>query len=96
MDAAQAAIRAGYSAKTATVQGAQLLAKLSISTAVQQAMDARAKRTEITADNVLKQLGKMCFFDVRTLTDHDLRTQCESLVVTRPSLRGACACGRSR
>nr|WP_231570328.1 terminase small subunit [Achromobacter sp. RTa] len=48
----QAAIRAGYSQKTANEQGAQLLAKLSIQDAVKAAQDKRSARTEITQDMV--------------------------------------------
>lgn len=54
LNATQAAIRAGYSEKTAGQQGEQLLKKLEIAQAVQKAMDARAERTGITADYVLE------------------------------------------
>lgn len=53
LNATQAAIRAGYSAKTAGQQAEQLLKKLEIAEAVQIAMDERSERTEITADYVL-------------------------------------------
>ena len=52
LNATQGAIRAGYSAKTANEQGAQLLAKLSIRGAVAEAQAIRSKRTEITQDEV--------------------------------------------
>lgn len=58
LNATQAAIRAGYSAKTAEQQGPRLLGNVGIAAAVQQAMDARAKRTEITADSVLEGIVK--------------------------------------
>jgi phage terminase small subunit len=63
LNATQAAIRAGYSAKTANEQGARLLANVSIASAVQAAMDARSERTEITADYVLagiKEIAERC------------------------------------
>jgi phage terminase small subunit len=66
LNATQAALRAGYSAKTANEQGARLLANVSVSAAVQEAMDARAKRTEITADYVLegiKAVTERCIGD---------------------------------
>ncbi len=53
LNATQAAIRAGYSAKTAGWIGPQLLAKTHISEAISKASEDRAKRTEITADKVL-------------------------------------------
>lgn len=61
LNATQAAIRAGYSAKTANEQGAQLLAKLS--TPIAQAMAEQSKRTGINADRVLRELAKMGFAD---------------------------------
>ncbi len=56
LNATQAAIRAGYSAATAEVQGHQLLKKTLVAAAVQAAMDARSARTEITADYVLQSI----------------------------------------
>ena len=65
LNATQAAIRAGYSAKTANEQAARLLAKVSIQNAVADHMQARSKRTEITADKVLVELAKIGFADIR-------------------------------
>ncbi len=56
LNATQAAIRAGYSERTANEQGAQLLAKLSIQAAVAEAMAARSERLKIDADWVLTRL----------------------------------------
>ena len=56
LNGTQAAIRAGYSAKTANEQASMLLAKLNIQQAVQEAMAARAERTNITADYVLQSI----------------------------------------
>jgi phage terminase small subunit len=53
MNGTQAAIRAGYSAKTANEQASDLLAKPNIKQYVQSLMDERSKRTEINADYVL-------------------------------------------
>jgi phage terminase small subunit len=46
----KAAIRAGYSPKTANEQAAQLLAKLSIREAIDAALRTRSARTQIDAD----------------------------------------------
>ena len=54
LNATQAAVRAGYSKKTAEWIGPQLLGKTHVSAAIKKAMDAREKRTLITADYVLK------------------------------------------
>lgn len=56
LNATQAAIRAGYSAKTAGQIGEQNLKKLEIAEAIQTAMDERAERVEITADYVLQSI----------------------------------------
>lgn len=53
LNATQAAIRAGYSEATAKQQGARLLTNVDVAAIVQSAMDARAERTDITADYVL-------------------------------------------
>ena len=56
LNATQAAIRAGYSERTANEQGARLLANVSVAKAVQSAMDVRSERTAITADYVLQSI----------------------------------------
>ena len=53
LNATQAAIRAGYSEKTAKEQASRLLINVNIKKIVQKNMDARSKRTEITADYIL-------------------------------------------
>lgn len=65
LNATQAATRAGYSAKTAGQQGFELLKKPEIAEAIRSAMDARADRTEITQDRVLRELAKIGFSDIR-------------------------------
>src|SRR5271165_2956083 len=50
LNATQAAIRAGYSAKTAAVIGAQNLRKLKVAEAIEKARTKRAERTELTQD----------------------------------------------
>ena len=54
LNATQAAIRSGYSKKTAGAIGEQNLKKLEIKAALQVEMDKRAKRTGITADDILQ------------------------------------------
>ncbi|MCM1958159.1 terminase small subunit [Acinetobacter modestus] len=60
-NATQAAIRAGYSAKTANEIGAQNLAKLSIKEAIAIGEAEIAERTKITQDMVIKELAKIGF-----------------------------------
>ena len=59
LNATQAAIRAGYSPRTANEQGAQNLAKLSISEAIAEAQAKREERTQITQDYVLTNIQKV-------------------------------------
>jgi phage terminase small subunit len=53
LNATQAAIRAGYSAKTAHSAGPRLLENVEVARAVRAGMDARAERARITADDVI-------------------------------------------
>ncbi|MBF0501478.1 MAG: terminase small subunit [Candidatus Riflebacteria bacterium] len=61
LNGTQAAIRAGYSAKTATSKAAQLLARVDIRARIDELKVKRAKRCEITADRVLKELARIGF-----------------------------------
>lgn len=65
LNATQAAIRAGYSEKTAAQVGAENLRKPDVASAIEAAMKIRADRTDITADRVLKELAKIGFADIR-------------------------------
>lgn len=71
LNATQAAIRAGYSKKTAGQIGEQNLKKLEIAAAIQEEMDKRGTRTEITADRVLEEIAKLAFFDPRKFFNSD-------------------------
>jgi phage terminase small subunit len=65
LNATRAAVRAGYSEKTAYRIGAELLHKTSVSNVIDAALEERAKRTEVTADRVLKELAVLAFTDFR-------------------------------
>ncbi|OAE52868.1 terminase [Achromobacter insolitus] len=65
LNATQAAIRAGYSEKTAYSIGNENLSKPDIAEAIQEAQAERSKRTEITQDMVLRELAKIGFSDIR-------------------------------
>lgn len=69
LNATQAAIRAGYSEKTAYSIGQRLLKHVEIQNALQKAMKEREERTEITQDRVLKEYARIAFFDPRKLFD---------------------------
>lgn len=69
LNATQAAMRAGYSEKTAAQQGARLLKNVKIAALIAKALEARSERTKITADRVLEELGHIGFFDIRKMFD---------------------------
>lgn len=56
LNATQAAIRAGYSAKTAEHQGPRLLGYAQVVEAVKAAKEKRSERVEITQDHALEVL----------------------------------------
>jgi len=56
LNATQAAIRAGYSAKTAEQQGPRLLGNVGVATAIQAAQTEVSKRIEVTVDEVVAGL----------------------------------------
>ena len=58
LNATQAAIRAGYSVRTAEQQGPRLLGNVEIAEAVQAAQQARSDRVRITQDDVLRGLHR--------------------------------------
>lgn len=69
LNATQAAIRAGYSPKSAHVQGPKLLAKPGVAQAVKDALEARSKRTRINADWLLMRLADEVEADLADLYD---------------------------
>ena len=71
LNATQAAIRAGYSAKTAEQQGYQLLQKPSVQAAIAARQKEREQRTAVTADRVLLEAARLALFDPRKLFNDD-------------------------
>ena len=69
LNATRAAIRAGYSAKTAEWIGPQLLGKTHVAEAIAERMKARSERTEITQDRILAELAKIAFADQRKVME---------------------------
>ena len=56
LNATQAAIRSGYSAKTAAEIGYELLRKPQIAAAVEKGLQKARKRCEVTRDSIARQL----------------------------------------
>ena len=69
LNATQAAIRAGYSAKTAGQMGDENLKKPQISAAVQKGIEKRNKRIEITQDKVLEDIESIKRHAMREIYD---------------------------
>ena len=67
LNATQAAIRAGYSEKTARSQGQRLLTNVDIKTAIAKAKKERADRLEISQDRVALELARIGYADIRKL-----------------------------
>lgn len=65
LNATQAAIRAGYSPDTARSIGSENLTKPNIMAAIDEAMATRSMRTNITQDQVLRELARIGFVDIR-------------------------------
>jgi hypothetical protein len=75
LNATQAAIRAGYSVRTAKEIGYALLLKPLVQARVQQLQAARAEATKITAERVLEELWAIATADPRELIEYR-RTCC--------------------
>lgn len=71
LNATQAALRAGYSEKTADRIGHENLKKLEIAQELKKRLDEQQKRTQITADRVLQEYARIAFLDPRKFFNED-------------------------
>lgn len=71
LNATRSAIRAGYSERTASRIGPELLGKTWVSAAVQDAVKKRSRRVEVSQDMVLRELAIIGFFDPAALFGPD-------------------------
>ena len=69
LNATQAAIRAGYSPKTAQEQSSRLLSNVIIQQEVQKRRQQHQANTGLTVERVLLEAMRLAFFDIRKLTD---------------------------
>lgn len=65
----QAAIRAGYAAKTAEVQASRLLTLPKVAAAVAEGQAKRLDSADLSAVRVLEEIRRLAFADVRLLFD---------------------------
>jgi phage terminase small subunit len=71
MNGTQAAIRAGYAKKSATVQAAQMLSNIRVQKYLQKLKAEQSKRTGITADDVLREIAKIGFANIDDIVDEN-------------------------
>ncbi|MCJ7828615.1 MAG: terminase small subunit [Dehalococcoidia bacterium] len=71
LNATQAAIRTGYSQKTAEVQGCRLLRNVKVVEAIAAAQTKRSERLEITLDKWLRELAIIGFSDIENYINID-------------------------
>lgn len=68
-NATKAAIRSGYSPKSARQHGSHLLSNTYIAAAIHKAQAVRSKRTGVTAERVLRELARVAFSDVTEVVE---------------------------
>lgn len=73
LNATQAAIRAGYSPKTAYSMGQRLLKDVEVQAAIQEARARREKRTEITQDRVVQEIADNAFRQASDAQDSEFK-----------------------
>lgn len=71
LDGTEAAIKAGYSEKTAPVIASENLRKPNIVAYLRELTKARSERTQIDADWVLKNAAKGFEINAKTITDYE-------------------------
>ena len=69
LNATQAAIRAGYSPRTAQEQSARLLSNVMVQNRIAQLQAEQSRRTGVTADRVVRELAKIAFANASDLID---------------------------
>ena len=84
LNATQAAIRAGYSERTANEQGSRLLANVSVQKYLQKRKTDRIERTEITQDMVLLELANIAFSnaaDYAAVVEKDAMAEVDGIMI---------------
>lgn len=65
LNATQAAIRAGYSEKTAHVQGPRLLENVSVQEEIKRLVKMKLEKIGVRSDRVLEELAKLAFSNMK-------------------------------
>ncbi len=69
LNATQAAVRAGYSAKTADQQGSRMLANVKVQQEIGERMAERSRRIGVNQDRVVVELSKIAFVKMTDIVD---------------------------
>jgi phage terminase small subunit len=75
LNATQAAVRAGYSPRTAEQQGSRLLSNVKVSSAICSAKAERSERTKVDADWLLRRLAAEAEADLQEIFEDDGRVK---------------------
>lgn len=78
-NATRAAIKAGYSEKTAHSQGSRMLKNVKVKTFVDKKTKERSEKLDITVDRVLEEIASIAFFDIRKLFNGSSLKEVDSL-----------------
>ena len=65
LNATQAAMRAGYSAKTAAEQASRLLTNVKVKAAIEAGQKKTATKLEITKERIVEELAKLAFSNMQ-------------------------------
>jgi len=88
LNGTQAAIRTGYSEKTANEQASRLLANVNIQGYLQKLKDKRSNKLEITAEGILKELYNWAYGDFTELMELSMQEIKELPVEIRRLITG--------
>lgn len=69
MNSTESAIKAGYSEKTAGSQGSRMLKNVKVRAYIDEYLQERASKLDITANRILEELGHIAFFDIGNIFD---------------------------
>ena len=83
LNATQAAIRAGYSVKTAQEQSSRLLSNVMVQREIERLKAERSRRTGITADRVLQELARIGFVNPMDVIDSAIASVKVKIIPTK-------------
>ncbi|CAM3923107.1 MULTISPECIES: terminase small subunit [Paenibacillus] len=69
LNATQAAIRAGYSSKTASEQGSRLLANVKVRACIDERMAELSRRTGVNQERIIRELARIAFVNPTELVN---------------------------